>query len=67
MRDQVNFSNKVLRIKDKGYCSGSAPTTLGYIYMTGEYPDVQKDYNKALRWNRLGAQYKHTNAFSNWQ
>lgn len=61
----VNFSNKVLRIKDKGYCAGSAPTTLGYIYMTGEYPDVQKDYNKALRWNRLGAEYKHTNAFSN--
>ena len=61
----VNYSNKVFRSQDKGHCSGKAPTTLGYIYMTGEYPNVKKNYDKALRWNRLGTRYKHTNAYSN--
>jgi len=50
-------------IGHEGY--GHAATTLGWIYLTGDYPDAEADYIKALRWNLVGSQLKHTNASAN--
>ena len=50
-------------ISNEGY--GHAATTLGWIYFTGEYPNVDRDLIKAHRWNLLGSKLKHTNASAN--
>lgn len=43
----------------------SKASLLSYIYLAGKYPGINKNYKKALKWNRLGAQLKYTNAYSN--
>jgi len=44
---------------------GSPATTLGYIYLTSEVPEVQPDPKRALEWNLRGTRLGHTNAYSN--
>ncbi len=44
---------------------GSAATSIGWIYLTGEYPGVERNPSEALRWTLRGAGHGHTNAYSN--
>jgi len=44
---------------------GAPETSLGWIYLTGEYPGVNRDAKKALMWTLKATNYGHTNAYSN--
>ena len=44
---------------------GAPETSLGYIYLTGEYPGIDRDHKKALFWTLKATNYGHTNAYSN--
>lgn len=44
---------------------GAAATSLGWIYLTGEYEGVARNPGEALRWTLRGARLGHTNAYSN--
>ena len=44
---------------------GAAETSIGYIYLTGEYPGINRDAKKALFWTLKATNYEHTNAYSN--
>ena len=44
---------------------GAPETSIGWVHLTGEYPNAPKDLSKAFTWTRRAAEKGHSNGLSN--